>query len=345
MSGELLRVEGLVKRFRVTRGAVLRRVAGYVRAVDDVSFSLREGETLGLVGESGCGKSTVARSVLRLVEPTAGRVVFAGRDISHSRQRELRFVRRHMQMVFQDPDGALDPRMTVEDIVAEPLRFHGLAKGSRSVARRVAELLTQVGLGAEHARRYPHECSGGQRQRVGVARALATRPQLLVLDEPVSALDVSIQAQILNLLEDLQRELGLSYLFIAHDLSLVRHICGRVAVMHLGQIVETAGTERLFAAAHHPYTQALLSAVPTPDPDVERERRRLPLASEVPSAVEPPSGCRFRTRCFKAQPVCAEREPSLEPVHGPGHQAACFFAEPRDTPLSASGDSQVRSSG
>jgi oligopeptide/dipeptide ABC transporter ATP-binding protein len=326
---ELLRVENLVKLFPVTRGAILRRTVGVVHAVDGVSFWLAEGETLGLVGESGSGKSTVARCILRLVEPTSGRIVFRGRDVSSVSQKTLRALRRNMQIVFQDPYGSLNPRMTVQDLVAEPLRFHGLADGRRVTRQRVGEVLELVGLSAEQAGRYPHAFSGGQRQRIAIARALACRPKLLVLDEPVSALDVSIRGQILNLLEDLQAELGLSYLFIAHDLSLVRHIADRVCVMYLGKVVETADRDDLFEAPQHPYTQALLSAVPVPDPAKERSRGRLPVRGEIPSPLEPPPACRYHTRCFKAQPVCSEHEPPLEEVAPRAHRAACFFAEPR----------------
>jgi oligopeptide transport system ATP-binding protein len=316
MTAELLRVEDLVKVFPVTRGAILRRTAGLVRAVDGVSFSIHQGETLGLVGESGSGKTTVARCLLRLVEPTSGRITFGGEDLGSCDRRELRKFRRQIQIVFQDPYGSLNPRMSVFDLIAEPLRFHGLAPGREALRERVGELLELVGLAAEHARRYPHAFSGGQRQRIAIARALATHPKLVILDEPVSALDVSIRAQILNLLTDLQTELGLSYLFIAHDLSLVRHISDRVCVMYLGKIVETANRDVLFEAPQHPYTQALLSAVPVPDPRKERSRRRLPVRGDVPSALEPP-------------PVCSEHEPQLEPVGADGHRAACFFAEPR----------------
>ena len=273
MRDELLRVEGLVKVFPVVRGAVWRRTVGEIRAVDGVSFAVAAGETLGLVGESGAGKSTAARSVLRLIEPTAGRVVFAGQDVLACGKRRLRELRRELQIVFQDPYGSLNPRMSVEDLLAEPIRFHGLAASRRESRRRVRELLELVGLAPEHARRYPHAFSGGQRQRIGIARALASRPRLVVLDEPVSALDVSIRAQVVNLLESLQRDFGLTYLFIAHDLSLVRHISDRVAVMHGGTIVEMGPTAEVFAEPRHTYTKELLAAVPVPDPVRERERR------------------------------------------------------------------------
>ena len=299
---ELLTVEDLVKHFRGRNG-------GVVRAVDGVSLTVRAGETLALVGESGSGKTTVARLILRLTRPTAGRIAFTGRRI---------------QMVFQDPYASLDPRMTARATVAEPLV---IARRRRDVATRVPELFALVGLGDEHMDRYPHELSGGQRQRIGIARALALEPDLVVLDEPVSALDVSIQAQILNLLADLQSRLGLSYLFVAHDLSVVRHVADRVAVMHLGEIVESAPAETLFAAPAHPYTQALLSAVPEPDPTSERERRRVVLRGELPSAEDPPSGCRFRTRCWRAEARCEAEHPALTAHEGVDHPVACHFPE------------------
>lgn len=302
---ELLVVDGLVKHFRARSGS------GLVHAVDDVSFTVDRGETLAIVGESGSGKTTVARLVLRLVKPTAGTFRFQGRRV---------------QMVFQDPYASLDPRMTAGAIVAEPLV---VARRRREAKQRVPELFELVGLGAEHVGRYPHELSGGQRQRVGIARALALEPDLVVLDEPVSALDVSIQAQILNLLADLQARLSLSYLFIAHDLSVIRHLADRVAVMHLGKIVECATVAELFASPAHPYTQALLSAVPDPDPPRERARRRIVLRGELPSAEDPPSGCRFRTRCWLAQDQCAREEPALTKRPGVDHPVACHFAEVR----------------
>jgi peptide/nickel transport system ATP-binding protein/oligopeptide transport system ATP-binding protein len=312
----LLEVDGLVKHFAADRG-------GTVRAVDGVSFTLRAGETLGLVGESGCGKSTLARLVVNLLEPTGGTVRLDGVDVTHPGRTARRRLRRRVQIVFQDPHAALDPRMTAHDIVAEPLRIAGRR---RQVANRVPELFDLVGLGVVHAHRFPHELSGGQRQRVGIARALALDPEVLVLDEPVSALDVSIQAQVLNLLADLQSRLGLAMLFIGHDLAVVRHVADRIAVMHLGRIVETAPTEELFAAAAHPYTQALLSAVPDTDPVIERSRRRIVLVGELPSAYAPPSGCRFRTRCWKAEPLCAEADPELVD-RGQGHPVACHLAQ------------------
>jgi peptide/nickel transport system ATP-binding protein/oligopeptide transport system ATP-binding protein len=314
---DLLEVEQLVKHFPARRG-------GVVHAVDGVTLSVAAGETLGVVGESGSGKSTLARLVLRLLEPTSGVIRVDGEDISHVSRRALRTIRRRVQIVFQDPYSSLDPRMTARAIVAEPLRIAGRGK---EIRHRVPEVLALVGLGPEHESRFPHELSGGQRQRIGIARALAVEPELLVLDEPVSALDGSIQAQILNLLARLQSELGLAYLFIAHDLAVVRHLADRVAVMHLGRIVETAPTEDLFRAPLHPYTQALLSASPIPDPARERERRRIVLTGEVPDAVDPPSGCHFRTRCWRAQDECAA-VPGPELVdRGQGHPVACLFPD------------------
>ena len=323
---ELLIVENLVKHYPIRKG-VIPKTVGYVRAVDDVSFTIPRGKTLGLVGESGCGKTTTGRTILRLVEPTTGRVVFDGREVFSLSSNEMRKLRREMQIVFQDPYASLNPRMTIGAMLAEPILVHGIetSNGStpnrRQARDRVAELLELVGLRPEYANRYPHEFSGGQRQRIGIARALSLKPKFIVCDEAVSALDVSIQAQIINLLQDLQRKFGLTYLFIAHDLAVVKHISDRIAVMYLGEIVEEADTEDLFAHPLHPYTQTLLAAIPIPKPQVKRERAQL--QGDVPTPVNPPSGCRFHTRCPIAIAECKEAKPPLEQINGT-HRVACI---------------------
>ncbi len=318
----LLEVRDLRKYFPIRKG-LFSRTVGHVKALDGISFDVMPGEVLGLVGESGCGKTTAGRCILQLIAPTSGSVRFEGQEIVGLPRRQMRPLRRQMQIVFQDPYSSLNPRLTVGSILKEALTTHQLATG-RAAADRVAELLTLVGLSPTHAARYPHEFSGGQRQRIGIARALAVRPRLIVADEPVSALDVSIQAQVVNLLRDLQRQMGLTYIFVAHDLSVVKHISDRVAVMYLGTIAELATSAALYASPRHPYTVSLLSAIPIPDPD--RRRNRIVLRGDVPSPAHPPSGCRFHPRCFMAQPVCSQEVPLLREV-APGHWSACHFAE------------------
>ena len=320
-AGKLLEVRNLVKRFPI-KGGLLRRTVDHVHAVDGVSFDLKAGETLGVVGESGCGKSTTGRCILRLIEPTSGEVWFDGQEVTALARGELRKCARAMQIIFQDPFASLNPRMTVGAIVGEGLVIHGLAKNAREIEERVAQLLAKVGLSPEHMRRYPHEFSGGQRQRIGIARALAVDPRLIVCDEAVSALDVSIQAQVINLLEDLQAEFGLTYMFIAHDLSVVEHISDRVAVMYLGRIVEIAPAQALYASPRHPYTEALLSAVPIPDPGVKR--RRIVLQGDVPNPIHPPTGCHFHPRCPRAMERCRREAPALKEI-GMAHRAACHL--------------------
>ncbi|MEO3744275.1 dipeptide ABC transporter ATP-binding protein [Plantactinospora sp. B5E13] len=326
----VLETKGLIKHFPITRGIVFQTKIGAVRAVDGVDLELRRGETLGVVGESGCGKSTLAKLLVGLEKPTSGVINVRGQDMPKLTGAALRRARRNIQMVMQDPYTSLNPRMTVGDIIGEPFDIHPEVAPRGERKRRVQELLDLVGLNPEHINRYPHQFSGGQRQRIGIARALALKPEIIVCDEPVSALDVSIQAQVINLLEGLQDELGLSYIFIAHDLSVVRHIADRVAVMYLGKIVEIGTEDEIYEKPTHPYTQALLSAVPVPDPTLRGQRDQIVLEGDVPSPANPPSGCRFRTRCWKAQEVCATEEPALTTREHSAHPSACHFAEKRN---------------
>ena len=330
MSDVVLETKGLVKHFPITQGIVFKTKVGAVRAVDGVDLQLRRGETLGVVGESGCGKSTLAKLLVGLEKPTAGAVQVRGEDMVRLRGGALRRARRHIQMVLQDPYTSLNPRMTVGDIIGEPFEIHPDVTPRKGREKAVQDLLDTVGLNPDHINRYPHQFSGGQRQRIGIARALALKPEIIVCDEPVSALDVSIQAQVINLLEGLQNEFGLSYIFIAHDLSVVRHIADRVAVMYLGQVVETGNDQQIDEQPTYPYTQALLSAVPVPDPRLRGRRDQSVLEGDVPSPANPPSGCRFRTRCWKAEDICAQEEPILQVRESSAHPSACHFARPRD---------------
>jgi oligopeptide/dipeptide ABC transporter ATP-binding protein len=320
----ILEVKNLKKYFPIKRGILFSRHVGDVKAVDGVSFYIRKGETLGLVGESGCGKSTVARTIIRLLDPTDGEIIFDGVDISKLPYSSLRRIRRDMQIIFQDPYSSLNPRMTVSEIIGEPLQVHKIVSSSKEREKRVQELLELVGLAPYHATRYPHEFSGGQRQRIGIARALALNPKFIVADEPTSALDVSIRSQIINLLQDLQKEFKLTYLFISHDLAVIRHICDRIAVMYLGKIVELSENEDLYTSPLHPYTQALLSAIPIPDPELAEKRKKIVLTGDVPSPVNPPSGCRFHPRCPSAMDICSKIEPELKEIK-PNHFVACHL--------------------
>jgi oligopeptide transport system ATP-binding protein len=322
--GVLVRVNELKMYFPIRAGFVLNRTVGHIKAVDGISFDIHKGETLGMVGESGCGKTTAGRAILQLYQPTGGEVVFRGHDLVRQSPSDLRLARRHMQMIFQDPYASLNPHMRVGEIIARPLRVHGVTSGKADETRRVTELMEKVGLSPSVRDRFPHEFSGGQRQRIGIARALATSPDFIVCDEPISALDVSIQAQIVNLLEDLREELGLTYLFIAHDLSMVRYVSTRIAVMYLGKLVELTSSEELYENPLHPYTKALLSAIPIPDPPLERQRQRILLEGDVPSPANPPKGCNFSTRCPFAQDRCRQVEPEFRLVAG-GHWVACHL--------------------
>ncbi len=331
-SKTLVDIHDLKMYFPLTRGIVLQRVVGYVRAVDGVSFSIERGQTLGLVGESGSGKTTIGRTIVRLYKPTAGQILFGDQDLAQIGGEELRQVRRRVQMVFQDPFASLNPRYTIGSLIAEPMHIFNL--GSKSEIRdKAAELLRVVGLRAEYIDRYPHEFSGGQRQRIAVARALAINPEFVIADEPVSALDVSIRAQVLNLLQRLQKQFNLTYLFVSHDLSVVRHVADRIAVMYLGKIVELANRDELYTAPKHPYTMALLSAVPIPDPKIEKRRQRIILSGDLPSPINIPTGCRFHTRCPMAQQICREVEPPFEAKEGNEHYAACHFSESVTPPV------------
>jgi oligopeptide transport system ATP-binding protein len=320
----ILEVKNLKKYFPIKRGIVFSKHVGDVKAVDGVSFYIRKGETLGLVGGSGCGKRTVARTIIRLLDPTDGEIIFDGVDISKLPYSSLRRIRRDMQIIFQDPYSSLNPRMTVSEIIGEPLQVHKIVSSSKEREKRVQELLELVGLAPYHATRYPHEFSGGQRQRIGIARALALNPKFIVADEPTSALDVSIRSQIINLLQDLQKEFKLTYLFISHDLAVIRHICDRIAVMYLGKIVELSENEDLYTSPLHPYTQALLSAIPIPDPELAEKRKKIVLTGDVPSPVNPPSGCRFHPRCPSAMDICSKIEPELKEIK-PNHYVACHL--------------------
>lgn len=325
-SKTLVDVRDLKMHFPLTRGIIFQRVVGYVRAVDGVSFSIERGQTLGLVGESGSGKTTIGRTIVRLYKPTTGQILFGDVDLAKLGGEELRQIRRRVQMVFQDPYASLNPRYTIGSLIAEPMNIYHIGS-SNEIREKAAELLSVVGLRAEYIDRYPHEFSGGQRQRIAVARALAINPEFIVLDEPVSALDVSVRAQVLNLLQRLQKQFDLTYLFVSHDLSVVRHVADRIAVMYLGKIVELADRDELYVAPKHPYTQALLSAVPIPDPKIEKRRQRIILSGDLPSPINIPSGCRFHTRCPMAQQICREVEPAFEAKEGHEHYAACHFSE------------------